>query len=347
MERPRYNNQPTYCDICVAVLHVFEGVIAISDIITLTMSPSVDLFGTTERLLAESKTRCQETARQPGGGGINVARSLHRLGADVLAVFTIGGANGDVLETMLRDEGVPCLSVPVDTDTRQNMALTVTDSNTMYHFVFPALTLKEPALQLCMDTIISMKPVPEFLVISGSLPLATPNNFYGRIIRATKANNTKVVLDVSGAAVQPSLDEGVYFAKLNYKEFVQLGYTGPDETDAQLDAMEEMVAKGYAEILVLTLGSKGALLVSRFGDRGALTPPPTDIVSHVGAGDSFVALMTYHLYRGAPVLDAFRYGVSAATAAVATEGNHIKDLSIVDEIYRQLSINPERRPTSV
>src|SRR5690625_7560504 len=92
------------------------------------MSPSVDLFGVTERLLEESKTRCRETARQPGGGGINVARTLHRLGADVLAVFTCGGANGELLERMLRDEGVACLGIPVDTDMRQNLALTVTDT---------------------------------------------------------------------------------------------------------------------------------------------------------------------------------------------------------------------------
>src|SRR5690625_2214364 len=168
------------------------------------MSPSVDLFGVTERLLEESKTRCRETARQPGGGGINVARTLHRLGADVLAVFTCGGANGELLERMLRDEGEPCLGIPVDTDMRQNLPLTAPDTGTMYHVVFPAPELQQQALQLCMDTVTSMKPVPEFLVLSGSLPLAAPTDFYGRITRADNANNVKVVLDVSGTALQRS-----------------------------------------------------------------------------------------------------------------------------------------------
>src|SRR5690625_5473733 len=99
----------------VPVRHIYKGVIAISAIVTLTMSPSVDLFGVTERLLEESKTRCRETARQPGGGGINVARTLHRLGADVLAVFTCGGANGELLVRMLLDEGVVCQGVVVST----------------------------------------------------------------------------------------------------------------------------------------------------------------------------------------------------------------------------------------
>src|SRR5690625_5500497 len=154
---------------------------------------------------------------------------------------------------------------------RQNLALTVTDTGTMYHFVFPALELKEPALQLWLDTSTSMTPVREFRVLSGSLPLSAPTDFYGRITRAANANNVKVVLDVSGTALQAPLDEGVYLAKLHRKEFLQLGYAGPDEPDAQLDAMEEMVAKGYADILVVTLGPQGALLTRRLRDREALT----------------------------------------------------------------------------
>ncbi|MDQ2076848.1 1-phosphofructokinase family hexose kinase [Marinimicrobium sp. ABcell2] len=324
-----------------------EGVRAISAIITLTMNPSVDLFGTAERLLDESKTRCQETGRQPGGGGINVARNLRRLGADVLAVFPRGGLNGELLERLLRDEGLPCLGVPVDSETRQNLALTETSTTKMYHFVFPGPVLQDSEWQLCLDRISFMDPAPEYLVISGSLPRGTPSDFYGRVAKAAAERNTKVVLDVSGSALQPPLDEGVYLAKLNRKEFAQLGYTGPDDPEAQLTAMEDIVAKGYVEVLVVTLGPKGALLVSRAGDRWALTPPPTKIVSHVGAGDSFVAVMTYQLHRGNSVPEAFRYGVAAATAAVKTAGNQIDDMSTVDDIYRQLSTHPERAPTGV
>src|SRR5690625_6679528 len=137
-----------------------------------------------------------------------------------------------------------------------------------------------------MYTFSSMKPVPEFMVLSGSLPLAGPTDVYGLITRAANANNVKVVRDVSGTALQAPLDEGVYLAKLNRKEFLQLGYDGPDEPDAQLDAMEEMVAKGCADILVVTLGPKGALLTSRFGERAALRPPPSAIVSHVEIGSA-------------------------------------------------------------
>jgi 6-phosphofructokinase 2 len=345
----RYNDKQRLADFYnrPARVSTNKGVRAISAIITLTMNPSVDLFGTAERLLDESKTRCQETGRQPGGGGINVARTLRRLGADVLAVFPRGGLNGELLERLLHDENLPCLGIPVDSETRQNLALTETSESKMYHFVFPGPVLKDSEWQLCLDKISYMEPAPQFLVISGSLPRGTPDDFYGRVARAAGERHIKVVLDVSGAALQATLDEGVYLAKLNREEFAQLGYNGPDDPDEQLAAMAKIVAKGCAEILVVTLGPKGALLASRAGDRWALTPPPTKIVSHVGAGDSFVAVMTYQLYRGNSVPEAFRYGVAAATAAVKTAGNQIEDMSTVDEMYRQLSNHPERTTTGV
>src|SRR5690625_7653202 len=112
----------------------------------------------------------------------------------------------------------------------------------MYHFVFPAPELKEQALQLCMDTVTSMKPVPEFLVLRGSLPLSAPTDFYGRITRAANVNNVKVVLDVSGTALQAPLDEGCYLAKLNRKEFLQLGFACLDEPEGARVSIEDLLA---------------------------------------------------------------------------------------------------------
>jgi hypothetical protein len=76
-------------------------------IATLTMSPAVDLFASTDQFYYDSKTRCEILHRAPGGGGINVARNLRRLGLDVLAVFPAGGHHGDLLEQLLVDDGLP------------------------------------------------------------------------------------------------------------------------------------------------------------------------------------------------------------------------------------------------
>ena len=74
-------------------------------ILTLTMSPAVDMFAVTEQFFHDSKTRCQITRQLPGGGGINVARNLRRMGVSTTAVFPAGGYHGELLSRLLDDDG--------------------------------------------------------------------------------------------------------------------------------------------------------------------------------------------------------------------------------------------------
>jgi len=60
-------------------------------IITLTMNPAIDISVSVKEMMTEHKIRCLKTRRDPGGGGINVARVLKRFGADPLAIFPMAG----------------------------------------------------------------------------------------------------------------------------------------------------------------------------------------------------------------------------------------------------------------
>ena len=75
--------------------------------ITLTLNPALDLSTATERLQPTHKLRCGTALRFAGGGGINVARVLHRLGADVQAWALAGGVAGAQVADLLAAEGVP------------------------------------------------------------------------------------------------------------------------------------------------------------------------------------------------------------------------------------------------
>ena len=48
-------------------------------ILTLTLNPALDVSTAIDRVEPVHKMRCGEPAQHPGGGGINVARVLHRL----------------------------------------------------------------------------------------------------------------------------------------------------------------------------------------------------------------------------------------------------------------------------
>lgn len=302
-------------------------------IATLTMSPAVDVFASSERFYNDSKTRCVVQHRSPGGGGINVARNLHRLGLDVLAVFPAGGHHGDLLEQLLADDGLPCQRIHIENETTQNISLSESCSGKSLHLVFPGAVLQAGEWQACKNAIAAMSPAPQILVISGSLPAPIPPTFFADVIHGCHQRNTRVVLDTSGAALRHALEAGVYFVKLNREDFTALGYAGPDTPDDRLIAMKKMVDDGWAEHLVLTLGPNGALLASRSGELMHITPPPVTVVSHAGAGDSFVSVMTCKLYQGVSVAEAFSYGVAAAAAAISTPGNQLEDFVWLEQVY--------------
>jgi 6-phosphofructokinase 2 len=296
------------------------------------MSPAVDLFTTTEVLNVDSKSRCRIVAREAGGGGINVARNLHRMGAAVEALFPVGGYNGQRLLDLLAQEGVPARTITVANETTQNIALAEQATGKQFHLVFPGAELQVAEWQSLLAMIDELQPAPAYLVQSGSLPPGVPPEFSAQVATLAKARGIKVVLDAAGPSLLQASRAGVYLSKLNREDFVTLGYRGSDDMESRLAAMTRMVADGYAELLVLTLGAEGALLASRDGARLHAAPLPVEVVSHVGAGDAFVSMMTARLALGDNAAEALCYGVAAAAAAISTPGNQLRDLALVDSI---------------
>ena len=49
-------------------------------ILTITLNPSIDISVHVTKLIPEEKLRCEQYEKEVGGGGINVAKGLNRLG---------------------------------------------------------------------------------------------------------------------------------------------------------------------------------------------------------------------------------------------------------------------------
>jgi 6-phosphofructokinase 2 len=73
----------------------------------------------------------------PGGGGINVARVLKRLGADVVAVYPTGGVLGTLLRQLVADEGIPCLTIGIADETREDITVLDRSIDQQYRFILP------------------------------------------------------------------------------------------------------------------------------------------------------------------------------------------------------------------
>ena len=307
------------------------------DILTLTMNPCVDISTSTQRVEPTHKVRCSAPQRHPGGGGVNVARVVHRLGGDCAALYPAGGVNGEVLQSLLEEEGVAGMCVAIGGETRESFSVRELSSALEYRFVLPGPQLAAQEWQACLDRIAALEPAPRYLVASGSLPPGVPIDFYARLIRLLRPSGTRVVLDSSGAPLAAALEEGVYLVKPSLHELC--GLVGqPLETEGQWRAAAaQLRERGRAQVVVLTLGAGGALLVSAEGSSFA-PALPVQVVSAIGAGDSFVGAMVWALARGLDVREAFRYGVAAGSAALLAEGTGLAQAADLARLHEAVTV---------
>ncbi len=149
------------------------------------------------------------------------------------------------------------------------------------------------------------------------------------------------MLDSSGPALAHGVEAGVYLLKPSLGEFRALTGSGDEDESALIARAVEIVTKRrWCSVLLLSLGSAGALLVTA-DERERLSAPAVPTASTVGAGDSMVAGMLAALCRGRSLRDAARFAVAAGAAAVMNPGTelcHRRDVERLDAQVQTSSV---------
>lgn len=308
-------------------------------VLCLTMNPSVDVSTHAPRVVPADKLRCGPAQREPGGGGLNVARVIHRLGGHCTAVYPAGGPSGDWLDAHLRGAGLRLHRVAIEGDTRESFTVQAQDTGQEYRFVLPGPTLSEREWTACLDGLDAACEGPAFLVASGSLPPGAPADFYGRVAERARRRGVRLILDSSGAALAQGLRAGVFLVKPNLRELGELLGETLDDPSRWRGAAQQLIDHGQAQVVALSLGERGALLVTR--DAAWRAPAlPITLASSVGAGDSFVGAMAWALQAGHSLPKAFAWGVAAGSAALITPGTGLCRVEDIQRLRPQVVVQP-------
>jgi 6-phosphofructokinase 2 len=310
----------------------------VSDIVTITINPAVDIFVNIARVEPTRKMRTSAPKRDPGGGGINVARVAFRLDARVTAIYPASGAIGRLLTRLLEREGITSVVTPSHAETRENFTAYEDDSGEQFRFVLPGSPLHRAEWEAVLYELDNIETKPKFVVASGSVPPGVPSDFFAKTAAAAKKCGAKAVVDTSGAALKAAIDEGIYLVKPNLNELSELCGRPLDTDEARIEAARNMIKAGEVEVVALTLGGDGALLVTRDAVWRA-QPMPIEAVSTVGAGDSFLGGMVAALAKGEPLDKAFRVAVAAGFAAVMRPGTELCHKEDVERLLPQIKID--------
>lgn len=305
--------------------------------VTFTPNPALDLSTSVDRLVGSHKLRCAAPEVHPGGGGINVARVLHRLGGEVLALYPAGGATGERLHALLAAEGVPDRPLPIAGETRESLTVLARDSGQEYRFVLPGPRLSDAEWQAALTHLQTLPSAPAWLISSGSLPPGVADDGHAQVARLAQHIGARMVVDSSGAALSAALAQGVWLVKPSLRELSELSGTPLDTVVQQRDAARRLIVQGRTEMVALSLGGAGALLVTarQCLQADALEVP---VRSSVGAGDSFLAALVWALDQQDDLAVALATAMAAGAAAVSSPGTALCQASDIARLRAQVRV---------
>jgi len=306
-------------------------------IVTLTVNPSIDASSSVDHVVPDNKLRCKEASYEAGGGGINVSRAIKRLGGDTLALYTSGGLYGKMLEQLLDKEEVKHESIPVTGLTRENLIVLEKTGGRQFRFDMPGPLLKEDEWKACLDKLLSITPKPAYIVASGSLPPGVPVDFYARVAAIAKKLDARAIIDTSGEALRLAAHFGVYLLKPNIRELKELSKQEIKNEQDLKDAAMKFIEEEQSEVVVVSLGASGALMVSKDGYEH-FRAPIVPIVSKVGAGDSMVAGIVLSLDQGKSLKDSLQFGIAAGAAAVMNPQRELCLRKDTDDLFMKMAV---------
>ncbi len=291
-------------------------------IVTFTANPTVDKNTSLDQVVAERKLRCDAPDFEPGGGGINVARAIQKMGGAATALFFAGGNAGKRLTALLSAEELSIEAIAIEGETRENFIAFERVSKLQYRFGMPGPHVSDAEGERCIERIRAHVADGTFVVVSGSLPTGLGSGFLAEIAREVKKAKGRIIVDTSGGALKAMSEEGAYLLKCNLSELREVaGEAIDDEAELRREACR-LVSCGKTQVVVVSLGAGGAMLASADGIR-TFRSPTVPIRSKVGAGDSMVGGITLALARGWDVVRATRHGIAAGAAAVMTAGTEL------------------------
>lgn len=285
----------------------------------------------------------------PGGGGLNVARVLRTLGVTVRATGLVGGPATNFIHHGLAREGIEAVWQPIAGETRTCTVVIEKTMSRVTEVNEPGPTITGVEAQDFLDLFATLLEDVSFVVLSGSLPPGLPDNYYAQLIERAHASGIMSVLDTSCEALFAGLPARPFLMKSNMHEAAHfLGRPLTSITDA-VDAGQRMREQG-AQMVVITLGAEGAVLVTGVGAFHARLHVP-EAISTVGCGDAFVAgfvagllpsyaspSMVTATIQPEQVMHAFRLATACGAANTLSLGAGIVDPADVRRLEEQVNL---------
>jgi len=307
-------------------------------IATVTLNPSLDKTLTVRGLVVDEVNRWTTFRRDPGGKGINVSRVVRELGGDTIAYSFSGGIDGEIMERLLRKQGVAFDFVAIRQPIRSNIIITDVKTRHQTRIDAPGPRISQLELQKLREKIRNTEPKPDFIVFAGSIPPGIPGDTYRELIEEAKSLGIRTALDSEGIWLSEGIKAKPHLIKPNVHEAEELLGAELKDDKAIIRAVKSFLEQGIG-VAVISRG-RGGLIAATKGKMLKAVPPQVKVRNTVGAGDSALAGLVLGLSQRATLEEACRLAVAAGTASVLTPGTELCRRSDVEKLLPQIKVEP-------
>ena len=246
----------------------------------------------------------------PGGKGANQAVAAQRLGADVSFICKVGrDIFGDNAIAGYQKEGIDCSHI-LRSDKASGTALILVDGNAE-NCIAVAPGANADLTPEDVDSVADVIRSADYLILQLEIPVES-------VLRAAKiAHEAGVYVILNPAPACHLPDELFGYISLitpNQTESALLSGI-EDNLDA---AVEKLMQLGVKDVVV-TLGSKGSLVISE-GTRTLVPSLKVKAVDTTAAGDTFCGALCVALSEGCTLVDAARFATKASALTVQKMG---------------------------
>lgn len=305
-------------------------------IVTLTLNPAVDKTIMINDFKINNVNRVASSRLDAGGKGINVSKTIKALGGESVAIGALAGSTGYFIQDNLNLSKIENDFVCTKGETRTNIKIVDAVNGTNTDINERGAEISDSELHKISEKVRVRLSSNDFLVLSGSVPVNVDKNIYKDIITMAKRNGAKTILDADGDLLKNALSAAPFMIKPNIHELEELFSVKICSIEEILTLTKNILSLGV-EIIVVSLGAKGALLITN--DIALYAEAlPVKPISTVGAGDSMVAAFAYAFHNKSSLEDAFRLAVATAAASIMTPGTSPGKPEVIKELFEKVKV---------
>lgn len=299
---------------------------------TITLNPAIDMLTKVENFELGKLNRTGESDYVVGGKGINISLLLNNIGKESKALGFIAGFTGYFIKEELKKKGIKSNFVETRGFTRINIKLT-TEQETEINS--QSSKVGKENIKEFLDTLEELSD-NDTVFLSGNIIPGMDSDDFATIAKKVREKGAKLVVDSNKDMVLDTLKYKPFIIKPNEFELGEMFGVKISNTEEIAKYAKKLQEMG-AESVLVSRGSKGAILFTNEGDVFTANTATGKVISTIAAGDSMLAMFVAKYDETGDYRLSLQYASAAGGATSFSAGVGKKKL--IDELLSQINVD--------